>query len=79
MTNSEKTLIIIGELQKRLDENYLKRIQVLLTKKNNTLMIKVVNMDLPGLKERVKDLIERTYPESLMLIEEKKTVLIYAV
>lgn len=79
ITVAEKTGFFIKELQDRLNENHMKRVQVLFAHKNGLPMIKVVGMDLPGLKDRVKDLIEQHYCESFILVEEKKSVLLYRV
>lgn len=79
MTQARRTGLFIEELQKRLEENHMKRVQVLFGHKAGLPIIKIVGLDLPGLKDRVKDLIDRTYPESFVLVEEKKTVLIYHV
>lgn len=77
MTMIKRTGFFIRELQKRLEENHMKHAQVLFGYKNGLPIIKIVSLDLPGLKDRVKDLINGTYPESFVLVEEKKTVLIY--
>ena len=79
ITLARKTELFIEELRDDLNENHMKRVQVLFSHKNGLPVIKITGLDLPGLKDKVKDLIEKYYCESFVLVEEKKSVLIYHV
>lgn len=69
---------IFKSVEQRLDENHLKHVQPLLRMFNGRLAIKFVSCDSPKYKEKIKEICDKYFTESLMLVKESKTTLTYS-
>lgn len=65
-------------IEQRISDEHLKHVQPLLRTYNGNLAIKFTCCDSPKYKERIKKLCTN-YPESLKLVHETNTVLIYTI
>lgn len=65
-------------VEQRLTEDHLKHVQPLLRMVDGKLAIKFVSCDSPKYKERIKEICNKYFTESLMLIKESKTTLTYS-